>query len=147
MGFFSKKPPAEKAAKADEKKRRAERQDAIKQHLKKVERLSAPAAISHTSSLLTDDETVLFAFTGEETSTDATAVVVLTDQRIIIGAMKGLSIVDMSLDYSTIDRVDVGIGLKGSWVHFHQGSRKTEVKGSPHGQLTEVRTIVENQRA
>ena len=140
MGFFGKmKEEREKnTAKAKDGK------EQINPLLKRVETVANAAAI-HTAALeLHDGENVEYASTGEYH--DSKACLLLTNERIIIASASGLSQGKDIIDYSSVDRVEVGIGLKGSWVALHYGSTSAKLEKSAHGALDEIRDIVSKHK-
>lgn len=140
MGLFGNKETRQaNKAKADAGKAQ------IEPLLSKVERISNAGAIHLAALELKDSETVEYAATGEFEGKGS--CLLLTNERIVICGQKGASTAKHVLQYSNVDRVDVGMGLGGSSVSFFHGSEESRFEKSAHGALDEVRNIVETHRA
>lgn len=137
MGIFSRK----SSAKVDPVRTNRVQ---IESKLKALERYVHPMAIGYAAMEVKDGEIVEYAAVGEYE--DRAACLVLTNERIIICALKGLKYSKHVLNYEHVDRVDVGLTLKGSSVTFYHGSEKTEMANSAHGELDEIREIVKTHR-
>lgn len=102
-------------------------------------------ALSMTSMLIKDDDTILLVRAGEDPSADTKIALVAVPRGILIGWFKGLKTGSTELPYSDIDKVEVGRNLKGSWIKLHNGSQVTSVEKALND-FEELRDIIRNQQ-
>lgn len=147
MAPFSRKIPEEKATQKAEKTGRDAKRKSLADSLTRTERMTHGSAINVTADEISLDETLTFLATGELDDHDAKAVLAATDQRIIIGWMKGLSIGHTEIRYSGIDQIDVGTKLSGKWVTLRHGSHSTTLEKSVSKNLDDLKRVVREQQA
>lgn len=147
MALFSRKTPEEKATQKAEKTGRDAKRKSLADSLTRTERMTHGSAINVTADEISLDETLIFSATGELDDQDAKAVLVATDQRIIIGWMKGLSIGHTEIRYSDIDQIDVGTKLSGKWVTLRHGSHSTTLEKSVSKNLDDLKHVVRDQQS
>ena len=147
--IFGKKDPAKNAEKEARKQAIKARADELKSHLTRVEMLTSPTAIQHTASQLDPSESVLLVILGEEEESDAHAVLVCTDQRILVGTAKGFKLGSIVLPYEKVDRVDVGRSLRGAFVNLFNGSQITRIEKAldSNDAHLRIRDVIETHKA
>lgn len=125
MSIFSKKTTDQKAEQKAQKKQRKEeiarRDEVIRGHLGKMEKISNTITTTSAAEAMDNKETVITSMTGQYDGKNA--CMVCTDRRIIIAY--GIGAGTIELPYTDIDRVDTGRRFSGSWVTLHNGSQAT----------------------
>lgn len=146
MALFSRKSDEEKIQKKQLKEARDRKRKAIAAMVRGSERLSSAYPLNVVSDEVRLDEEALFVATGTLDSEDANAALVATNERIIIGWMKGVSFGHLEIRYSDIDQIDVGMKLSGSWVTLHHGSHKRTLEKSVTKDLENLKQVVRDQQ-
>lgn len=146
MALFSRKSDEEKIQKKQLKEARDRKRKAIAAMVRGSERLSHAYPLNIVSDEVRLDEEALFVATGTLDSEDANAALVATNERIIIGWMKGVSFGHLEIRYSDIDQIDVGMKLSGSWVALHHGSHKRTLEKSVTKDLENLKQVVRDQQ-
>lgn len=146
MALFSRKSPEEKAAKQEEKAVLEGKRKALADRVSRIERLNNGSAINVAADEIRDDEVIHFAATGELDNQDAKAALAATDQRIIIGWMKGFNLGHAEIRYEDIDQIDTGSKLNGTWATLRHGSHSTTLEKSATKNLDHLRNIVRERQ-
>lgn len=147
MAIFGRKTDEEKAEKKHLKEARDRKRKAIAAMVKGSERLSYGSALNVAADEVRLDEDALFVATGTLDSEDSNAALVATNERIIIGWLKGLSLGHVEIRYSDVDQIDVGMKLTGSWVTLRHGSHEQTLKKSATKDLENLKQVVRDQQA
>lgn len=146
MSLFSRKTAEEKAAKKALKAETSAKRDTILQLFSKTERFSYSGSIIVAADELRDGEIVHFAATGKHKDQGADAALLATDQRIIIGWMKGVSMGTTEIRYADLDQIDVGIKLSGAWATLRHQSHSTTLEKSVTKNLEKLKTVVRERQ-
>lgn len=133
------------ARQADTERNHANKK-AISEHLHGSTKMGSAIILVHAADLVREGEEVLFAAGGEEDGSDSKAILVATDQRIIVSTSKKMTFGQIELPYAKIDRIDVGRTWRGAWVTLFAGSQETRIEKAVED-LEPLKDIVRERQA